>query len=129
MRSIRSFESQRLQRQQANQWADQAQRDKISLYGDLETKKKSLPRKSSKRLKNSEEFVAKKQTEQDKQELMNCLCIKRNSTTLSRLLTQIQELPNNVNSDQGAGPERPTFPVKPPLFGVPEPCRALDCRV
>ena len=30
------FESQRLQLQQANQWADQAQRDKISLYGEQE---------------------------------------------------------------------------------------------
>ena len=30
------FESQWLQLQQANQWADQAQRDKISLYGELE---------------------------------------------------------------------------------------------
>ena len=29
-------ESQRLQPQQANQWADQAQRDKISLYGQME---------------------------------------------------------------------------------------------
>ena len=30
------FESQRLPLQQANLWADQAQRDKISLYGKLE---------------------------------------------------------------------------------------------
>ena len=30
------FESQRLQLPQANQWADQSQRDKISLYGELE---------------------------------------------------------------------------------------------
>ena len=32
------FESQRFQLQQANQWAHQAQRDKISLYGELETR-------------------------------------------------------------------------------------------
>ena len=30
------FESQRSQLQRANQWADQAQTDKISLYGELE---------------------------------------------------------------------------------------------
>ena len=30
------FESQRLQLQWANQWADQTQRDKTSLYGELE---------------------------------------------------------------------------------------------
>ena len=31
-----AFESPRLQAQQANQWADQAQRDEIILYGELE---------------------------------------------------------------------------------------------
>ena len=37
MRSIRQeFESQRLPLQQANQWADQAQREKISLCEELE---------------------------------------------------------------------------------------------
>ena len=30
------FESPRLQLQQADQWADEAQRDKMSLYGELE---------------------------------------------------------------------------------------------
>ena len=30
------FESQRFQLQQASWWADQSQRDKISLYGELE---------------------------------------------------------------------------------------------
>ena len=30
------FESQRFQQHQASRWADQAQRDKISLYGELE---------------------------------------------------------------------------------------------
>ena len=34
------FESQRLQLQKANQWADKAQRDKISLHGDLEMRKR-----------------------------------------------------------------------------------------
>ena len=34
------LESQRLQLQQANQWADQAQRDQISLHGDLELRSK-----------------------------------------------------------------------------------------
>ena len=36
MRSISEFVSQRLQLQQANQWVDQAQRDRISLHGELE---------------------------------------------------------------------------------------------
>ena len=43
-------ESQRLQLEHANQWADQAQRDKISLCRELEMKKYTLPIRSSKRL-------------------------------------------------------------------------------
>ena len=66
------FESQRLQLQQANQWADHAQREKISLCGELEMRNRLF-----KKLKNWEEFVAKKQIEQDMQEMMNCLYIKR----------------------------------------------------
>ena len=54
--------------------------------------------KNAKKLKNSEEFVATNQIEQDKQELMNCQCIKREIPTVSQLLTQIQELQNTVNS-------------------------------
>ena len=38
---------------------------------------KKIMQQIGKKLKNWEEFVAKKVTEQDKQELMNCLCIKR----------------------------------------------------
>ena len=50
MRSIKSSSPQRLQLQQANQWADQAQRDKVSLYGELEMRNSLFKRKSSKRL-------------------------------------------------------------------------------
>ena len=66
----------------------------------------------------------------------------RNPTTMSQLLTQIQDLQNKVNSfsdardtftilKQGAALERPTFPVNPLQFRVPEPCLAaiLDCRM
>ena len=45
----------------------------------------------AKKLKNWEEFVVKKQIEQDKQEVMNCLCIKRGILTVSPLLTQVQD--------------------------------------
>ena len=72
----RELESQRLQPHQTNQWADQAQREKISLRGELEYSTR-VAREVAKKLKNYEEFVAKKQIEQDKQELMNYLCSKR----------------------------------------------------
>ena len=69
------FESQRLQLQQANQWADQAQRFNISLCGEL--RNRLFRENQATYCQEFEEFVAKKQTEQDKQELMNCRCIKR----------------------------------------------------
>ena len=83
------FESQRLQLQQANQWADQAQ-NKIRLYRDLEARNRLF-----REIEELRKIVAKKQIDRDKQELMNCLCIKgRNLTTVSQLLTQIQDLQN-----------------------------------
>ena len=76
------FESQRFQLHQVSRWTDQTQRDKISLYGELELRNTHLPRnhvRITQELKTWEVFVTKKQIEQDKQELMNYLCIKRES--------------------------------------------------
>ena len=66
----------------------------------------------------------------------------RNPTTVSQLLTQIQDLQNKVNSLSDARNfydldtakqlwSTPTFSVSPLLFRVPEPRLAavLDCRV
>ena len=64
------FESQRFQVHQASRWADQAQRDKICLCGELELRRsfsKKIMQQIVKKLKNWEGFVAKKLTEQDKQ--------------------------------------------------------------
>ena len=69
------FESQRFQLQQASRWADQAQRDKISLHGELELRKRLFQENHARDCEEIEEFVAKSQIEQDKQEMMNCLCI------------------------------------------------------
>ena len=83
-------------------------------------------RKIAKKLKNCEECVAKKQVELDRQESMNCLCIKRGILRLSQLLTQIQGLQNKAHScevrenftilKQRAALERPTFSVNFCLF-------------
>ena len=54
---------------------------------------------SAKKLKNWGEFVATKQIEHDKQELMNCPCVKRGIVmTLSQLLAYIRELQIRANS-------------------------------
>ena len=129
-------ESRRLQLQQANRWADQAQRDKISLYGEME-------------LKNIREHQAKDC--QEIQELRRICCEEtlrarqaridelskhqeRNPTAVSQLF-QLLDLQHKVNtlsdtkefydpepgSSSGADP---TFPVNPPLFRVPGSCLA-----
>ena len=69
------FELQRFQLQQANRWADKAQRDKISLYGELELRNRLFQESQAKDC--GEEVGAKKQIEQDKHELMKCPCFKR----------------------------------------------------
>ena len=50
------FESQRLQLQQANTWADQAQRDKISLHGELELRKSLVRENQAKDWQEIEEL-------------------------------------------------------------------------
>ena len=95
----------------------------------------------AKKFKNWEEFVAKKQIELDKQEFVNCLCIKRGILRLwvsSWLKIRIYINKENSLSDttefyvlkQRAALEQPTFPVNPRVFRVPEPCLAaiLDCH-
>ena len=64
--TIRELESQRLELYQANEWADQAQREKMNLCGEIGNEKQTLPGKSqeiAKNLGNYEESVAKKQIE------------------------------------------------------------------
>ena len=69
------FESQRFQLQQANRWADQAQRDKIILYGEMELRNRLFQEQA--RQPRSEELSLQQE---------------RNPTTVSQLLTQIREL-------------------------------------
>ena len=65
-----------------------------------------------------------------------CMHQERNLATVNELLAQIHDLQNKMRHNitilnHGAVLERPTFPVNPPLFRVPEPRLAvfLDCRV
>ena len=57
------FESQRFQQHQASRWADQAQRDEISLYGDLEMRKRLFQKDHARDCQEiEEEIVAKNRT-------------------------------------------------------------------
>ena len=91
------------QLQQANQWADQAPRRQNKLVWRIGNEEQTLLRKFSERLPRkrriAENLLRSKQIERDKQELMSCPCIKKGiPTTVSQLLTQVQDLQNKVNS-------------------------------
>ena len=85
-----------------------------------------------------EECVAKKQNEPDTEELS--MRQKRNRSTVSQILTQIQDLQNKVNSfydarefydpDTASSSGASLVPSQPSSFRAPEKCEAaiLDCR-
>ena len=75
----RELESQRMQQHQSNQWADQAQREKMNSCGELEVRSRLYQESHMRTCQEIEElrFVEKKQIGQGKLELMNCLCITR----------------------------------------------------
>ena len=137
------FESERLQLQQTNQRPDQAQRNKISLYGGYAMRKRLFQEHQAKDCQEIDELriICCEETDRARQIRIDELSVhqERNPTTVSQILTQIQELQNKVNSlsdarkifDQRAALEHPTFSVNPLLFRVPEPCLAaiLDSRM
>ena len=90
------FECQRFQLQQANRLADQAQRDKISLYGELE-----FHENHARDCQAIEELrrICCEETNRARQARIDELSTyqERNPTTVRQLLTQIQELQNKVN--------------------------------
>ena len=119
------FQSHRLQLQQANHWADQAQRDKISLYGELEMRNRLFRENQAKDCQEIEESRTDccEETDRARQARNDELSMhqERNPTTESQLLTQNQDLQNKVNSlcqmrekftilKLRAALERPTFP-------------------
>ena len=73
------FESHRLQLHQANQWADQAPREKINLCGDLEMRNRLFRKNRAKDCQEIEELrrLCCEETDRARQaRMMNCLCIK-----------------------------------------------------
>ena len=96
------LESQRLHVQHANQWADQAQREKISFCGELEMRNRLFRENRAKKSQEIEELktICCEETDRAGQARIGELSmhLERNPTTLSQLLTQIQDLQNKVNS-------------------------------
>ena len=96
------FESQRFQLHQVGRWADQAQRDKISLYGELELRNGLFQEDHARDCQEIEELrrTCFEDARRARQARIDELSMyqERNPTTESHLLTQIQELQNNVSS-------------------------------
>ena len=133
------FESQRLQPQQANQWADQAQREMISLCGELEMRSRLSRENRAKYCQEIEELrrICCEETDRAGQARIDELSMhqERNPTTVSQLLTQIQDLQDKANSLSDArkfdDPETASssgathVPSQP--FSFPSP-RTMPCR-
>ena len=120
------IETQRLELLQANQWADQAQRETNRLLGELSTKK--ISQKITEKLRNCGE-LAVQEAERARQLRSDELSTQKeeSKSTVNQLLSQIQELQDNVNSfndamipRQRAALEYPTFPVNPREFRFQE---------
>ena len=138
------FESQRFQLYQASRWADQARRDKMNLYGELELRNRLSQENHARDCQEIEELrtICCEESHRARQAKIDELSVhqERNATTTSQLLTQMQELQNKVNSlsdtrefydpDSGSS-SGATFPVNPLLFRVlgARLAAILDCRV
>ena len=87
------FESQRFQLQQANRWADQAQRDKTSLYGELELRNRLFQENHARKCQEIEDLrrICCEETDRAKQARIDELSLhqERNPAIVSQLLIQI----------------------------------------
>ena len=95
------FESQRFQLHQASRWADQAQRDKNSLYGELELRNRLFQEDLARDCQEMEELrrSCRDETDRVRQARIDELSMhEERDPTVSLLLTQIRDLQNKVNS-------------------------------
>ena len=96
------LESQRFQLQQASRWADQAQRDEVSLYGELELRNRLFQESQAKDCQEIEELrrICCEDADRARQPRIDESSVhqERKPTTVGQLLTQIQELPSKANS-------------------------------
>ena len=96
------FESQRFQQHQASRWADHAQRNKISLYEELELRNRLLEEDHARECQEIEELRRIRCDEPDRarQARIDELSMhqERNPTIVSQMMAQIRELQNKENS-------------------------------
>ena len=96
----RELESQRHQLRQASQWADQAQRERISLCGELELKIR-LSQENYTRCRQEFQELRRRCNREERltQHRLEELSVqqRRDPDTVSRLLTQIRELQDKID--------------------------------
>ena len=89
------FESQRFQPHQASRWADQAQRDKISLYGEMEVRNWLFKEDQARDCQEIEELrrICCEEKDRARQATIDELSIQLewNPTTVSQMMAQIRE--------------------------------------
>ena len=141
------FVSQRFQLHQTSRWADQAHRDKISLYGDLELTNRVFEENHARDCQQIGELVENllrrnRSSKTSKNwwivyasrgESYCCESVVDTDSGITEqskfLVSQMRQ--NFTTLNRWAALERPTFPVNPWIFRVPEECWAaiLECRL
>ena len=105
--TARELEAQRLELYQANQWADQARREKINLCGALEMRNRCFQESRARTRQAIEELrrICCEETQRARRLRIDELSMQqeRNPTTVSQLLTWMQDSQNRVNSLSDAG--------------------------
>ena len=106
MLTHRELEYQRLELHQANQWAEQAQREKICVCGELEMRNRLHQESQTRTCQEIAELrrICCEETNQVRHLKIGELSMQqeRNPTTVNQPLTQIQGLQNQVNSFSNA---------------------------
>ena len=101
------FASQGFQLHQASRWADQAQRDKLSLYGESELRNRLFQNNHARDCQEIEELrsICCLEADRARQARSDELSMQqeRNPTTVSQRMAQIRELQNKANSLSDAG--------------------------
>ena len=96
------FESQRFQLHQASRWADQAQRVKVNLYGELELRNRLFQENHVRECQEIKELrrICCEETDQARQARSEELSMQqqRNPAIVSQMMAQIRDLRNKVNS-------------------------------
>ena len=124
MRSIRSSSPNDYSYNRRINWADQAQRDKTSLHGELKVMNRLFREHQAKGLPRNwrieENLLRRCRSSETSKNFLSC----------PRLRVNCWSDAKEFSEKQRAALERPTFPVNPLLFRVPEQCFAaiLDCR-